>query len=77
MSKGKNVIVTGAGTIGNLVAQAVKGRGAKKVLITDVSDLRLEKARECGLENTANTAKESFEDAVKRVFRRRGFPMRV
>jgi threonine dehydrogenase-like Zn-dependent dehydrogenase len=58
--KGKNVIVTGAGTIGNLVAQAVKGRGAKKVLITDVSDLRLEKARECGLENTANTAKESL-----------------
>lgn len=71
--KGKNVIVTGAGTIGNLVAQAVKGRGAKKVLITDVSDLRLEKARECGLEYTANTAKESFEDAVKRVFGDEGF----
>ena len=28
---------------------------------------------ECGLENTANTAKESFEDAVKRVFGDEGF----
>lgn len=71
--EGKNVVVTGAGTIGNLVAQCVKGRGAKKVLITDVSDLRLAKAQECGLEYTANTMKESFEDAVKRVFGDEGF----
>lgn len=70
---GKNVVVTGAGTIGNLVAQCVKGRGAKKVLITDVSDLRLEKAKACGLEYTANTLKEPFADAVKRVFGDEGF----
>ena len=36
--KGKNVVVSGAGTIGNLVAQFAKARGAKRVLITDVSD---------------------------------------
>ena len=30
---GKNVVVSGAGTIGNLVAQFAKARGAKKVLI--------------------------------------------
>lgn len=71
--KGKNVVVTGAGTIGNLVAQAIKTRGARKVLITDISDLRLEKARECGLVDTANTMKESFDDAVKRVFGDEGF----
>lgn len=66
--KGKNVVVTGAGTIGNLVAQCVQIWGANDVLITDVSDLRLEKARECGIRHTANTAKESFADAVRRVF---------
>lgn len=71
--KGKNVVITGAGTIGNLVAQCVLGRGAKKVLITDISDLRLAKAKECGIENTANTLKESFKDAVKRVFGDEGF----
>jgi L-iditol 2-dehydrogenase/threonine 3-dehydrogenase len=66
--KGKNVVVTGAGTIGNLVAQFAKARGAKKVLITDISDLRLEKAKACGLEHTANTSKENFADAITRVF---------
>lgn len=71
--RGKNVVVTGAGTIGNLVAQAVIGRGAKKVLITDISDLRLEKAQQCGITYTANTMKESFEDAVNRVFGEEGF----
>jgi len=52
--KGKNVVVSGAGTIGNLVAQFAKARGAKKVLITDISDYRLEKAKECGIEATIN-----------------------
>lgn len=34
--KGKNVVVSGAGTIGNLVAQFAIARGAAKVLITDI-----------------------------------------
>jgi len=66
--EGKNVVVTGAGTIGNLVAQFVQARGAKRVLITDVSDFRLRKAQECGIKYIANTAQERFEDAIKRVF---------
>jgi len=41
---GMNIAVLGAGPIGNLVAQAAKGMGAAKVMITDISDLRLEKA---------------------------------
>jgi len=71
--KGKNVVVTGAGTIGNLVAQFVQARGAKKVLITDISDYRLSKASSCGISNTANVMKESFKDAIDRVFGDEGF----
>ena len=37
---GMNIAVLGAGPIGNLVAQAAKGLGAAKVMITDVSDYR-------------------------------------
>ena len=37
---GMNIAVLGAGPIGNLVAQAAKGMGAAKVMITDISDLR-------------------------------------
>jgi len=64
----KNVVVTGAGTIGNLVAQFAQARGAKKVLITDISDLRLNKAQECGVKYIANTTKENFKEAIRRVF---------
>ena len=71
--KGKNVVVSGAGTIGNLVAQFCKARGAKKALITDVSDLRLAKARECGIEYTDNVMNKPLKDAVKEVFGDEGY----
>ncbi len=70
---GKNVVVLGAGTIGNLVAQVVRSRGASKVLITDVSDYRLEIARCCGISATSNAAEESLADAALRVFGNDGF----
>lgn len=71
--KGKNVVVAGAGTIGNLVAQFAQARGAAKVLITDLSDFRLEIAQQCGIRNTVNVAREPFERAAERVFGKEGF----
>jgi len=71
--KGKNVAVLGAGPIGNLVAQVVRCRGAKNILITDLSDFRLEIAKKCGIANTSNAGKESLADAAKRVFGEEGF----
>ncbi len=70
---GKNVVVSGAGTIGNLVAQFASARGAAKVLITDVSDYRLEIARECGIEGVLNVAKTPFEEGAKAFFGNEGF----
>jgi len=71
--KGKNVVITGAGTIGNLVAQFVQARGAAKVLITDISEYRIEIAKACKIQYTANVIKESFENAMTRVFGDEGF----
>ena len=71
--RGKNVVVAGAGTIGNLIAQFAKARGAASVMITDLSDFRLSIAKKCGIEYTANVGQESFADAVKRVFGDKGF----
>ena len=70
---GKNVVVSGAGAIGNLVAQFCKARGAKKVLITDVSDFRLEKAKACGIQHTANVMKTPLKEAVREVFGDEGY----
>ena len=66
-------MVSGAGTIGNLVAQFARARGADKVLITDISDYRLEIARECGIEGTLNVRKTSFAEGVKDFFGASGF----
>lgn len=65
---GMNIVVIGAGPIGNLVAQTAKGMGAAKVMITDVSDLRLKKAKECGIDVCVNTKQEDFGEAMIEAF---------
>lgn len=70
---GKNVVVSGAGTIGNLVAQFALAKGARKVLITDVSDYRLEIARRCGIAETLNVAKTPMKEGVREHFGEEGF----
>lgn len=71
--KGRNVVVLGAGPIGNLVAQGCRRRGAKKVLITDLSEYRLDVARRVGIDAVSNARTESLVDAVARVFGDEGF----
>lgn len=71
--QGKNVVVSGAGTIGNLIAQFALARGARKVVITDVSDTRLKKAQQCGVEYTINVLTESWEEKLKTLFGDEGF----
>lgn len=71
--KGKNVVVSGAGTIGNLVAQFAKARGAKKVLITDVIDYKLEVAKACGIDGTLNVSRTPLSEGVQQYFGSEGF----
>ncbi len=65
---GKDVCVLGAGPIGILVAQTAKGLGARKVMITDVSDVRLQKAKECGVDECVNTKTEDFGETFAACF---------
>jgi 2-desacetyl-2-hydroxyethyl bacteriochlorophyllide A dehydrogenase len=69
---GKNVVVFGAGPIGNLVGQVAQAEGAY-VLITDISDYRLEIAQKCRLKNTFNSKNKSLKDEVNNVFGKKGF----
>ncbi|MFV0528458.1 MAG: zinc-binding dehydrogenase [Lachnospiraceae bacterium] len=66
--KGLSIVVLGAGPIGNLVAQAAKGMGAARVMVTDISDFRLEKARECGADYCVNTKNEDLGEAILEAF---------
>lgn len=65
--KGMKIAVLGAGPIGNLVMQVARGMGAQ-VMITDVSDYRLELAKTCGADFTVNTRNEEFGEAMVRCF---------
>ena len=65
---GKNVLVLGAGPIGNLVAQVARGLGAKAVMIVDLSDFRLEKAKACGIDFTLNPQNSDLNDAIVQNF---------
>ena len=71
---GRNALVLGAGPIGNLVGQVARAGGAK-VLLTDLSDYRLEIARRCGLELVCNPKQEPVKEAVRRAFGDDGFDL--
>lgn len=66
--KGMNVVVLGAGTIGNVTAQAAMAEGAKNVLISDLSEYRLDLAKKCGIPHTVNTNQCTLQDAIKEAF---------
>lgn len=66
--KGAKVAILGCGPIGILLAQSAKALGAEKVLITDVSDLRLELAKKVGVDFAVNTRNKDFGDAMVEVF---------
>ena len=66
-AKDKNVLVLGGGTIGNLVAQTAKAMGANKVLISEISEYRLEVAKKAGIE-TVNPLQKDLKEAIHSVF---------
>ncbi len=65
---GKKIVVFGAGPIGNLVGQVAKGLGAARVMTVDLSDFRLAKAKECGIDFTVNPAQEDVSKAILNNF---------
>jgi L-iditol 2-dehydrogenase len=66
--EGKRIVVLGSGPIGNLVAQCAHGLGARDVIVTDLSEFRLEIARTCGVSHTVNVAERDLGDAILEYF---------
>lgn len=62
--EGKNVLVLGAGTIGNLLAQSARASGARKVMLTDLSAYKLERAAQCGFDCAVNPNETDLAQAV-------------
>ena len=61
---GDTVLVIGMGLVGNFAAQLFQQAGAE-VMVADLAQFRLDRARACGIDRVVNPAKENLEEAVK------------
>lgn len=65
MIRGRNVLLVGAGAIGLMTLLCLKKRGAGHIIVSDITDSRLELAKTMGATDTINPARD---DVVKKVF---------
>ncbi|MYT34012.1 L-threonine 3-dehydrogenase [Streptomyces sp. MspMP-M5] len=70
---GEDVLITGAGPIGIMAAAVARHAGARNVVITDVSEQRLQLARKVGVSLALNVAHGSIEDGQRELGLREGF----
>src|SRR5579859_6673663 len=70
---GEDVLITGAGPIGIMAAMVARHNGARFVVITDVSDYRLELARKVGVTRAVDVRKETLPDVMQELGMKEGF----
>ena len=70
---GEDVLITGAGPIGIMAAGICKYAGARRVVITDLNDYRLDLARKMGVDAAVNTGREDLNEVMKSLHIIEGF----
>ncbi len=70
---GEDVLITGAGPIGNMAAAVVKHAGARHIVVTDVNPYRLELAKKMGATRTVDVRKEKLSDVQSELGMKEGF----
>jgi threonine dehydrogenase-like Zn-dependent dehydrogenase len=69
---GEKVVIMGAGPIGILIAAVCKAAGAREIIISDISEARLETAVLMGATRTVNSRNESVLEVVREITGGRG-----
>jgi len=70
---GEDVLITGAGPIGCMAAAICRFAGARKVVVTDVNDYRLDLAKKLGATRVVRADKEDLRDVMKELTIVEGF----
>lgn len=70
---GEDVLITGAGPIGLFGALIARHVGARKIVVTDISQYRLDLAKKLGVEHTVNVANTDLEKVMKKIGMVEGF----
>jgi L-iditol 2-dehydrogenase len=68
IKSGSTVLIAGAGPIGVIVAQAAKAMGATEIIITDISEDRLEFALKHGATRAINVSKDNLDGVEVEIF---------
>jgi len=64
---GEDVLITGAGLIGSMAVAIAKFSGARHIVVTDISDYRLEIAKKMGATRAINPMKTKIKDVIKEL----------
>ncbi|OGL43198.1 MAG: hypothetical protein A2161_01395 [Candidatus Schekmanbacteria bacterium RBG_13_48_7] len=64
ISRGDTVVIIGAGTVGLFVLQAVRLKGAGKVIVSDINKFRLDVARDLGAAVVVNPAESQLKEVI-------------
>jgi threonine 3-dehydrogenase len=70
---GEDVLITGAGPIGLMTAAVARHAGARNVVITDVSEHRLDLARKVGVDLAVDVSRSTIADAQAELGMSEGF----
>jgi len=70
---GEDVLITGAGPIGLMAAIVARHAAARYVVVTDVSQYRLDLARRIGVTLAADLTDTTMADAMRQLGMREGF----
>ncbi|MER7969718.1 L-threonine 3-dehydrogenase [Streptomyces sp. NPDC096080] len=70
---GEDVLITGAGPIGLMAAAVARHAGARNVVVTDVSEERLDLARKIGASLALNVSDARIADGQRELGLREGF----
>jgi 2-desacetyl-2-hydroxyethyl bacteriochlorophyllide A dehydrogenase len=64
LAEARNILVVGAGTIGLMALLWLKYRGARRVIVSDTAEFRLDLAKRMGADETVNPAACDFEKRI-------------
>jgi threonine 3-dehydrogenase len=70
---GEDVLITGAGPIGLMSSAIARHLGARYIVVTDVSEPRLELAKRMGADIALNVSKHRISESQKQLGMREGF----
>ena len=70
---GEDVLITGAGLIGNMAVAIAKFSGARNIVVTDLNDYRLEIAKQMGATRAINPSKTKLESVMPEISINSGF----